>query len=341
MLVTGASGFLGSHIVDECLQAGHQVRALVKRSSDRSYLSTLRDVELHYGDLTDPVAVREATRGVSVVHHSAARVTDYGSRRQFWDTNVLGTRLLLNAARDNGVRTFVFVSTPSAVMTGGDQLDITEDQPYPQRHLNLYSETKAAAERIVLQANDTGFRTCAIRPRGVWGPRDWHGFMPRLVAKMRAGRLPDLSGGRKVLTSLCHCRNAALGCVQAAESEQVGGRAYFVADRERTDVWALLAEVARMFCCTPPNRRVPPLLVNTFVELVELVWRVPYIAHRYSPPLSRYSLALLTRSTTYDTSAAERDFGYRPVVSQEAGLRELVRWVADIGGVDRFTQYVR
>jgi nucleoside-diphosphate-sugar epimerase len=340
-LVTGASGFLGSHIVDECARNGDAVRVLVRPFSDLSYLSTVAGIELAFGDLTDEASVREATRGVDVVYHSAARVTDHGSRAQFYAANVDGTERLLRAARDSGVSRFVFVSSPSAVMDGGDQLDIDESTPYPEKFLNLYSETKAIAEQLVLGANGPGFTTCSLRPRGIWGPRDWHGFMPRLISKMRAGRLPDLSGGRTVYASLCHAGNAAAACRLAATSgKNVGGKAYFIADAERSDVWSLIAEVALLFGAKPPTRKVPPAVRDAVVNTVEAAWHIPYLSNRYSPPLSKYSVALLTKSSTYDTSAAQRDFGYVPRVDQQTGLRLLKQWVDGIGGVDEFTRHV-
>jgi nucleoside-diphosphate-sugar epimerase len=340
-LVTGASGFLGGHIVDECVRAGDQVRVLVRPSSDLGYLGTVPGIDLAFGDLRDEASLRDALRGVDVVYHSAARVTDFGSRSQFWHTNVAGTERLLQAARDNGVSRFVFVSSPSATMTGEDQFAIDESAPYPDRFLNLYSETKAEAEKRVLAANGPDFTTCALRPRGIWGPRDWHGFMPRLVAKMLDGRLPDLSGGRTVYASLCYCTNAAAACRLAAVSDRVGGKAYFVADAEASDVWALIAEVADLFGARPPTRRVPPVVRDALVNLVEAAWKIPYLAHRHSPPLSRYSVALLTRSSTYDTGAAERDFGYVPRIDQRTGLDLLKRWVDGIGGVDEFVRHAR
>ena len=341
VLVTGASGFLGSHIVDECVRAGDDVRVLVRRSSDLSYLDTVPGLSYVYGELSDTASVRDAATGVDVVYHSAARVTDHGSRAQFVDANVTGTQRLMDAARDGGASRFVFVSSPSAVMDGTDQLGIDESTPYPARYLNLYSETKALAEQAVLAANGPGFTTCALRPRGIWGPRDRNGFMPRLVAKMRAGRLPDLSGGRTVYASLCYCVNAARACRQAATSDRVGGRAYFIADAEVSDVWGLIAEVAVLFGARPPTRRVSPAVRDTLVGAIETVWKVPYLAHRYPPPLSRYSVALLTKSSTYDTGAAARDFGYAPDVDQRTGLDLLKRWVDGIGGVDAFTRQVR
>ncbi|MER8184430.1 NAD-dependent epimerase/dehydratase family protein [Kitasatospora sp. NPDC094015] len=336
ILVTGASGFLGGHLVDGALRAGHQVRALVRPTSELGRLAALPGLELAFGDLGDAASLRRAVDGVDVVQHSAARVVDFGGRARFTADNVDGTLRLLEAARAAGSSRFVFISSPSALMgpDDGDRLGIDERAPYPERWLNLYSETKAAAERLVLAANAPGFSTVALRPRGIWGPRDHAGFLPRLVARMMAGRLPDLSGGRPVLVSLCHCDNAVEAALLAsvAPAERVGGRPYFVVDREETDLWAFLRRLAGLFGGTPPTRRVPAPLRTALVEAVELLWRVPALAARHEPPLSRYAVALLTRSATYRSAAAERDLGYRPVTDQEAGLRGLLDWARPAGG---------
>ncbi|MFI9270845.1 NAD-dependent epimerase/dehydratase family protein [Kitasatospora sp. NPDC052896] len=341
VLVTGASGFLGGHLVDGALRAGHRVRALVRSSSDVTRLRGLPGVELVHGDLGDAESLRHAVAGVDVVQHSAGRVVDHGTRAQFTAENVRGTEWLLTAARQAGVRRFVFVSSPSALMgpTDGDRLGIDERTPYPDRWLNLYSETKAAAERLVLAANRPDFCTVALRPRGIWGPRDRSGFLPRLVGRMLAGRLPDLSGGKRVLVSLCHCDNAVAAVLRAAEApaERVGGRPYFIVDREQTDLWAFLTRLAELLGGRPPTTRLAPPVRDALVSAVELLWLIPGLAARWERPLSRYAVALLTRSATYRTAAAERDFGYRPVTDQESGLRGLLDWVESIGGAREFT----
>ncbi|HET6357454.1 NAD-dependent epimerase/dehydratase family protein [Streptomyces sp.] len=342
VLVTGASGFLGSHIVDACLRAGDAVRVLVREESDLSHLRTVAGIEFAYGDLRDAASIRRAMDGIDAVHHSAARVTDRGTRAQFWDENVSGTERLMSAARETGARRFVFISSPSALMSirGGDRLDIDESEPYPTRHLNLYSETKAAAERRVLAADSADFTTVALRPRAVWGPRDHSGFMPRLLAKMMTGSLPDLSGGRRVYASLCYCENAADACVRAARADGVGGRAYFIADEEPVEIWSTLAGLAERFGGRPPAKRVPHSLLRALAFTADMVWKLPPLAKNSSPPLSRYSLALLTRSATYDISAARRDLT-APGVSHEAGMAQLEAWIDSIGGVDRFIRKVK
>ena len=340
-LVTGGSGFVGSHIAFACLGQGDEVRALVRPSSDLAYLKSLSAVALAVGELESMDAALRATQGIDVVYHSAARVLDYGTRKQFFDANVLGTRVLLEAAQKNGVRRFVFVSSPSVVADDTDQHDIDESYPYPKTFLNLYSETKAISEQLVLAANRSGFTTCAIRPRGVWGPRDRTGYMPKMIAKLIDGKLPDLSGGKKVYASLCHATNAAHACLLAARSDRVGGNAYFVTDGEKTDVWAYAEQVGKIFDAPPITRKVSARKLAIAVSLVELLWKIPYLAHRYSPPVSRYGMSLLTRSGTFDTRAAQRDFGYSPKIDGKTAFAELRAWIDTIGGVSEYLRYVR
>ncbi|MFF3159122.1 NAD-dependent epimerase/dehydratase family protein [Streptomyces sp. NPDC057910] len=341
ILVTGASGFLGSHVVDAHRRAGDHVRVLVRRGSDLRYLRSLPGVEFAYGDLRDAPSLRAASDGVEAVHHSAARVTDKGTRAQFLDENVEGTRRLMAAARAAGARRFVFISSPSALMgiCGGDRLGIDESEPYPRRFFNHYAQTKAAAERMVLAADRPEFTTVALRPRAVWGPRDRFGFMPRLLARMMAGTLPDLSGGRQVHASLCHCDNAAAASVIATRAERIGGKAYFIADPEPVEIWTTLADLAARFGGTPPTQPVPLAVLRAAALTTDMLWKLPPLARRWPPPISRYSLALLTRSATYDTSAAQRDLA-APATDYESGMTQLAQWIDSIGGIHQYIRHV-
>lgn len=191
VLVTGASGFLGGRLVRWLVaDGGHDISILVRPTSDLRDLGETTDLTLVYGDLTDPQSLARATEGIDVVIHSAARVDERGVRAQFVEENVTATTTLLDSARRNGVSRFVFISSPSALMEydGGDQIDIDESVPYPRRFLNLYSETKAAAEQAVLAANEPGFTTCApgLARSGARGPVR----ADRAAARARSGRHP-------------------------------------------------------------------------------------------------------------------------------------------------------
>ncbi|APE35344.1 dehydrogenase [Nocardia mangyaensis] len=345
ILVTGASGFLGGALVRALVADGaHEVSILVRRTSVLDDLGAAgNQVRIVYGDLTDAASLVRATDGMDVVIHSAARVDERGTRDRFWTENVRATELLLDAARRGGASRFVFVSSPSALMDrdGGDQRDVDESLPYPRRYLNFYSETKAAAERAVLAANAPGFTTVALRPRAIWGAGDRSGPIVRLLGRTAEGKLPDLSYGRTVEASLCHVDNIVHAGLLALTAEAIGGKAYFIADAEKTDVWRFLGEVATRLGYEPPSRQPNPRVLAAVVAAIETVWRIPAVANRWSPPLSRYAVALMTRSATYDTGAARRDLGYAPVVDRETGLTAFLDWLDRQGGVEALTRDLR
>ncbi|MEV0856325.1 NAD-dependent epimerase/dehydratase family protein [Nocardia fluminea] len=345
ILVTGASGFLGGAIVRALVAQGtHEVSILVRRTSVLDDLGpAVERVTLVYGDLADAASLSRAADGMDAVIHSAARVDERGTRDRFWTENVRATELLLDAARRGGAGRFVFISSPSALMErdGGDQVDVNESLPYPSRYLNHYSETKAAAERAVLAADTPRFTTVALRPRAIWGAGDRSGPIVRLLDRTATGALPDLSYGRTIEASLCHVDNIVHACLLALRSDTVGGKAYFIADAEKTDVWGFLGEVATRLGLQAPTRRPNPRVLAAVVATIETIWRIPAVANRWSPPLSRYAVALMTRTATYDTGAARRDLGYAPVVDRDTGLTRFLAWLDEQGGIDTLAADLR
>jgi len=341
VLITGATGFLGSHIVDKCIELGDSVRVLVRKTSNLEYLKTHPSIECVYGDLCDIDALKNATQGIDVIYHSAARVKAIGGREEFYNDNFYATKYLVDAAKENGVKRFVFVSSPSIFFEFADQCDIDESYPYPREYINLYSETKALAEKYVLESNSSDFITCALRPRGIWGPRDKTGYLPKVVASMMRGKFPDFSGGKEVLATICHVHNAADACVLAARSDCVGGKAYFITDDEKIDVWTFFRDVGANFNLLPIKKKINPKILMFFGGIFDFVWKIPVLARSFDLPLSRYAVGLMIYTSTYDISAAKRDFGYAPKIKQKLGLEELNRWIAEIGGLEKYIAHVK
>lgn len=333
VLVTGATGFVGGAASAALAARGDHVRGLVRGGhADRLPAGA----EPAHGELADNEALNRACEGMDVVVHSAALLSGFGDPKRLWETNTHGTRRLLDAARSQRVRAFVFIGTPSALQDadGGDQIGVDESVPYPQRYLNLYAQTKAEAEKLVLAANSSDMRTCSLRPRAVWGPGDRSGPLPHLLAKMRGGWLPNLGKDKKVLLSMCYIDSIAHAIVSATTAEAAAGKAYFVADPEPVDIWAFLAEFAALFGISPPRRGVPQVALNPILAVVEALWRIPAVARRGDAPLSRYTVATLSRSVVYDTSAAQRDLGLDPKLDRAAGVERYRAWVREHGGID-------
>ena len=337
VLITGASGFLGGHLVDQALAAGDQVRVVLRPGSKLNCAPQHQpQVEIIRGDLTDPALAAVLTRGMDVVYHSAALLSDVGRYEIFHAANVLASQYLVDAAKANQVARFVFVSSPSIFTDHLDHLQMDESVPYPKQYANYYAQTKAISEQYVLAANRPGFTTCSLRPRGIWGPRDIQGFLPKLSAAMASGKLKLLAPGKNVQVSICHVTNIAQACLAAARSDRVAGQAYFITDAEVLSLWDFLNQIAQLFGLPPITKAINPLLLNSLVNLIEFLWRIPVLKHHRAPPISRYAVGLLTLHSTYNCAKAKRDFGYVPSVSHAQGVAEWKAWVDANGGLEFF-----
>lgn len=202
-LVTGGTGFLGRHLVDRLLADGRMVTVLARRPAPDL---SARGAQVIAADLADEDAVRSACRGIGTVFHVGARVGVWGSYRDFFRVNVLGTRAVLAGCRTHGVRRLVYTSTPSVVYNGRDLAGADESLPLTTHCPAAYPLTKALAEHDVLAANSPDLQTIALRPHLVWGADDPQ-LVPRVIAQARAGRLRIIGSGRNRV-DMVHVCNA-------------------------------------------------------------------------------------------------------------------------------------
>lgn len=323
-LVTGGGGFLGRAIVEHLLREGHDVAILARGSYpevEALGATTLR------GDICDPATVTRAVEGRDVVFHVAAKAGVWGDRADFERTNVDGTANVVAACRVAGVPKLVHTSSPSVVFDGKDHVDATaDDLPYPARYEALYPETKARAERLVLDANGPALATVALRPHLVWGPRDPH-LLPRLFARARAGKLRIVGPGDNRV-SVTYVDNAAAAHVQAAAALAPGapcaGRAYFVNDPDPIVLWPWLNGLFRRVGIPPVTRSVPLWGGLAAGSAAETAWSLFGLAGE--PPLTRFVALQLATTHTYDVGPAVRDFGYAPPVGAEDAIERTVAW---------------
>jgi len=320
-LVTGASGFLGTQIVRELLRRGGRVRAFCRRHVP---LFDEPGVEWHQGDVRDFDAVRTACRGVDVVFHVAALPTIWGSWKELYSVNTLGTEAVLAACRFEGVRRLVYTSSASVVFDDHDHVDQNEDLPYATRFLCHYPKTKTLAEQSVLAANGRdGLHTVALRPHLIWGPGDNH-LVPRLLARAQTGRLWRVGDGtNRVSTSFID--DLAAAHVLAAErldgDGPPAGRAYFVTDAEPVNLWRWIDELLQRAGLPPVQRQISARAawrLGLFYELLYGALRI-----RREPPLTRFLAQQLAKTHTYSSQRAARDFGYQPRATYAEGMRRL------------------
>ncbi|MDM8001243.1 MAG: NAD-dependent epimerase/dehydratase family protein [Dehalococcoidia bacterium] len=342
VLVTGATGFLGSYLVDKCIEQGDRVRCLVRGSSNLDYLRRYREVQLSYGSLMDEDAIDAAMEGIEIVYHAAARSADWGTRRQFWESNYLGAIHVLRSCQKMGVKRLVYVSTPGVVYDYTDHVHIDESQPYPRKFANYYCEAKARAEQEILAANDpNGLETVAIRPHAIWGPRDLIGFVPRIVSRIVKKRMIKIAGADNAAIDMTYVTDAADACILAGKSSTCAGRPYFVSDGEETRIRDFVDRLCETLNLPKPSIAVPKRIAWSIACVSDFVWRIPYLAENLEPVVTRYAVGMATNRTTHDISAAKRDLGYEPKVGVELGLKLLKKWVDENGGVEALIRHVK
>jgi nucleoside-diphosphate-sugar epimerase len=322
-LVTGGGGFLGSRLALALVARGDSVASYSRSVYPELEAKGIRCVQ---GDLADRDALRRAIRGSDVVFHVAAKAGIFGDAREFWRTNVEGTRNVLAACLAAKVPRLVFTSSPSVCFDGKDHLNAGNDLPHARTFLAAYPRTKAQAERIVLGANGSdGVATCALRPHLIVGPGDPH-LLPRLVARARAGKLAIVGDGRNEV-SLTGIENAVAAHLAAADRldprARHAGKAYFVAQKDPVVLWSWIGDVLERLGVPRPKRRVPLPAAYAAGALLEAWWRMRGLAGE--PPMTRFLALELARSHSYDMGPAERDFGYREQVS----MRDVTQRLAE------------
>jgi nucleoside-diphosphate-sugar epimerase len=322
-LVTGGAGFLGRRIVDRLLSQGRSVAVLGRTPAPDLEARGVRFIRV---DLGDAWAVRAALEGIGTVFHAAAKVGVWGRYADFYHTNVLGTRSVLEGCRQFGVRRLVYTSTPSVVYDGRGLAGADESLPLTRRCPSPYPLTKAFAEREVLAAHSPGLATVALRPHLIWGPGDPH-LIPRVLARARAGRLRIVGEGRNRV-DMVHVENAADAHMAAEEAlcapdSPAGGRAYFITNGEPVVLWDWINELLAGLGEPPVTRRISLGGASIVGAACEAAWSI--LRLKGEPPMTRFIAAELARDHWFDGSAAARDLGYAPGVSMAAGTAELIR----------------
>jgi nucleoside-diphosphate-sugar epimerase len=321
-LVTGATGFIGSHLVELLLQKKYAVRCLLRTTSSTKWLKNL-PVEYAYGDLFDDAALDAAVEGVDVVYHSAG-LTKARTKEEYYRGNVIGTRNLLAAVRrrSQGLRRFVYISSQAAAGPSPDPTPITEDvQPHP---ITTYGRTKRQGEEECL-ALMPSLPATIVRPPVVYGPRDKDVF--EFFHTVYRGLQPIVGFGEKFV-SLVHVLDLIRGIVLAAESPRALGETYFISST-RTYGWKEIGDVTKRILQKRVLRiRIPETGVFVVAGLAELGARVSRKAALINLEKAR---DMVQDYWTCDSSKARRDFGYEQQISLEEGVQGTIRWYQEEG----------
>ncbi len=323
-LVTGGTGLLGSHIVEQLRLRNLPVRVLVRKNSDRSWLKT-QNVEFVDGDVTDPQSLAAACRGVDAVYHSAARVGDWGPWEEFQRITIDGTRSMVEAAIAAKVRRFVHVSSISCY--GYHTREITVDETFPLGYKMYrwayYTKSKIAAENIVWDAyKSKRIEVTVIRPAWIYGPRD-RTTIARLYDMITSRRAKILGDGTNRL-NVVYAGNIAEAAIAAAARPDCNGEAFNCSNDGEITQQQYFDLLASAIGAPRVTTRIPYNIAYGAGHLLEIIG---HMTGQKNPPLiTRYAVWLMGRRSFFSAEKARRMLGWKPTVTYETGIPMTVRW---------------
>jgi nucleoside-diphosphate-sugar epimerase len=334
VLVTGGSGFLGQAIVREFLEADCPVPVAELRILDLKDYDGPSDDRIHFlkGDICNPAEMGHACEGIDLVIHSAALV-DWGTRRpeEVYHANFEGTENLVRACKEMGVPYLVHTSSLDTVITGKPLVNIDESQPYPEKHLNMYCESKYLAEKLVLAENSETLMTCALRPADIYGEGDPY-HMPPLIDMAKSGFYVRIGDGR-ARNQHVYVRNIAWAHVLAAKAllernAAVAGNAYFITDTPASNFFDFFDELIMQagYRIWPARLWLPRGLMYFLGAVSEGIALLLRPIRYYYPKLSRFAVMYTCTEFTFSSEKAAQDFGFSPKYGKEEAKENTARY---------------
>ncbi|MDD2800108.1 MAG: NAD-dependent epimerase/dehydratase family protein [Methylococcales bacterium] len=321
-LVTGATGFVGSHLIRRLAADGQQVNALTREASDAPHI---QGVHWHRGDITDKQSITAALREVSVVYHLAAIVSGKGGHSAQWHVNRDGTRALLQACLENGVKRLVFLSSVCAY---APPLKTLIDEDCPLGGDDSYGQSKAAAELEITRGAPSDFCYVILRPCQVYGPGDRSGFTG-LITSMLNSNYVFTAGHTPRYFSLVYIDDLVEAIIRAGKANISGSCTANITGPSLASLQTIVSASAKIKAHVPTLVAIPAPVIRFAQELRWLSRSLGTAGMR--PHWKSYSQdhvygSLLLGGPEYSLQRARSELGFEPATSIDDGLAKILLW---------------
>lgn len=316
-LVTGASGFVGNHLVRTLVEQGRDVRCLVRKTSDTRYLKDL-SVELFYGEIVAKETLVGIAKDVDIVYHLAGEV--YTKRcKNFYIANFNGTKNLIEACLLNHIKKFIYLSSIAAVGPNQSQ-SILLNEGSQCRPIDSYGKSKLKSEKLLLQTYEKyGFPVVIIRAPTVYGPLGQPKIITRIIHMVNSGRLLVI-GDKKKLRSMCYIDNLIKGLTNAENYKNSIGEIYFIADERPYYYDEIFHAVSGNLETNLQETHLPSWIGHTCGFLFKFLSLFGF----YALPL--YMGWHMVLDLACDISKAHNQLKYRPHIELEEGIKITMKY---------------
>ncbi len=316
IFLTGGTGFAGGQFLIRCKEK-YDIVAMAREEKD---IAKLREKGANSVIVVDDLVnlKMEDFNNIDVVVHFAAIATTFAKKEEFYHVNVEGTKKIVDEAKKARVSTFVQISTESVLFTGQELVNVTENMPYPKKHKYDYSETKAIAEKYVLDANSENFRTVALRPSMIWGPGDYK-FIPSVIESVKNGKFMLIDHGLKQ-KSTTHVNNLIFG-IELAIQNGKGGNTYFINDGEKNSLKYFLELILKEKGLELPNKSMSSKLALMLAFVFEGIYKIT--KKDTKPPITEMEVRFFMNEITLSIEKAKKELNYAPIISVIDGVKTI------------------
>jgi nucleoside-diphosphate-sugar epimerase/predicted dehydrogenase len=317
-LVTGASGFLGKHLVEELLKKDYIVRVVIRKINER--FEKNKNIEVIYGDIRNPEVVSYATKEVDIVYHCAALTTNKGPWHQFWENNVEATRILLKAAKKFNVKKFVFVSTVAVYgfKKNKDNKNLCENDELGRGlpYYSYYAHSKIKAEKLIWEYyKKKNLPVVVLRPGIIFGPN----------GKKASQRRKIIFGAKRKILPYIFVKDVVKALILAGDSEVAVGKTYNLVCDDQPTQGEFNELKNRILGVKKAGLYLPRPVMFLPAYLFEFYYRKK--KSNASPPFNIYHYKSIVRNLRYDNKKILRELGWSPAYSLEDGIKETFEYV--------------
>ncbi len=323
VLVTGGTGFTGKALVRRLLDDGHAVTALDYKEGIKTEELREWGATVIIGSVTDKAIVAEAVKGVDIVQHMAAAFRELDVPESYYDeVNIGGTQIVLDAAKEAGVKRFIYTST-CGVHGNVDNPPAAEDSPIQPG--DYYQHTKYMAEPLVLEANCPEMPCVILRPAAIYGPGDPERFF-MIFKRVASGKFPMFGKGKTLYHPL-YIDNLVDALMLAMEAGKGDGEAYLIADEEYVEIEDLVKRTGKALNIDVkiPHFPVMPLVIAG--HICEKICKPFHV----TPPIFPRRVDWYRQNRAFLIEKAKRDLGYSPKVDLDEGLKRTADWYRSEG----------